>query len=355
MSEARGSILLVDDEANILEVFSTELAAAGFDVRTASRADEALRQVAEAPFDVALIDQFLGPDRGLDLMGRMQERDPRLSFVIMTANGSADLATVALKTGAADFVSKPFRTSDLVRSVEYVLKKRDLDRQKGELVAALERQVNDKTDELRRVYVHVLETLAQAMEKRDMGTYGHSRRVAYTSRLIATALNLDDGEKNSLKTAALLHDIGKIGISDFILGKKGPLTGDELRDIRSHPRKGVEILQPLRNFEAILPAILHHHERFDGTGYPDGLRGEQIPLHARIIAVADTYDAILANRPYRNGSTHERAMQELQDCAGRQFDPRIVAAFAETDRRYRSVVDPLSTREGFSLTEGFTF
>jgi len=257
------------------------------------------------------------------------------SFVIMTGNGSTDLAVESLKSGALDFVTKPFLVTDLIKSIEYVKKQRELDRQRREWLADLQHTVDEKTDELKRVYTHVLASLAMAMEKKDIGTYGHSRRVSYNARLIAAALGLGEKDRADLKTAALLHDIGKIGITDFVLGKAGPLTDEERAIIRDHPQKGVEILQPLKQYEHILPSILHHHENYDGSGYPGGISGERIPLHARIIAVADTYDAILSARPYRSAADHSRAIAELTANAGSQFDPAIVNAFVTTDAKYR--------------------
>ena len=288
-------ILFVDDETRILSVFSSLLTEAGYAITTSSQADDALRLIAAERFDIVFLDQFMGPTRGLDLMRRMAEKNADLSYVIITGNGSADLAVEALKSGALDFITKPFLVTDLIKSIEYVKKQRAVIRQRKDWLAELQLVVSEKTDELKRMYTHVLATLAQAMEQRDSGTYGHSKRVSYNSRLIAAALDLGEKDRDDLKTAALLHDIGKIGITDFILGKEGPLSEQERNIIKSHPFKGVEILKPLKQFEHILPSILHHHENFDGSGYPEGLSGERIPLHARIIAVADTYDAILSS------------------------------------------------------------
>lgn len=334
-------ILLVDDEKRILETFSMILEDTGYYVKTASSPDEAIRLVSGDRFDIVFIDQFLGPYRGLDLMQQMAEKDPKLYYVIITANGSPDLAVESLKRGASDFITKPCFIIDLVKSIEYVKKKRELDKQRKEILISLEARVNEKTEELRKVYFSVLSSLAQAMEKKDIGTYGHCRRVSHYSRLIAAALELGEENREGIKTAAMLHDIGKIGISDFILGRPGPIEKDEMDAVRSHPQKGVEILKPLivhfSQFESILPAILHHHENYDGSGYPNGLSGEDIPLNARIIAVADTYDAILSNRAYRSAANHEKAVEELTRCAGQQFDPLVVDAFVNTDSRYRQL------------------
>lgn len=330
-------ILLVDDEQVILETYSSLLQDLGYRVATVSNACDAVHRVAEDAFDIAFVDHVLGPHRGLDLIRQMSEAAPGLYFVIMTGNGGTDLAVECLKNGASDFITKPFQVADLVKSIDYVNKKRELDRHKREVMSELKLTASRKTDELKSIYFSVLSTLAQAMEKRDLGTYGHSRRVNHCARLIAAALDLGEQDRSHLMSASLLHDIGKIGISDFILGKRGPLNKEEAALIRRHPQTGVEILKPLKQFGPILPAILHHHENYDGSGYPDGLSGEDIPFHARIIAVADTYDAILSDRPYRSAANNAAAIGELQRCAGSQFDPVVVNAFVEADAKYRGL------------------
>jgi putative two-component system response regulator len=342
-------ILFVDDEVRILDVYTALLEEEGYHVTKASRAEDAVSLVTQYPFDIVFLDQFLGSVKGLELMGTLSKIRPDLSFIIITANGSTDLAVESLKRGAADFIMKPFLVRDLTRSIDHVKRERELECAKKHLVDGLEQAVNEKTEELKRVYTHVLSSLANAMEQRDRGTYGHSRRVSQIARLIAAALNLGEQERTDLKTAALLHDIGKIGITDFIIAKVGPLSDEEREVIRSHPQKGVEILRPLKQYERILPAILHHHESYDGSGYPAGLAGEQIPLHARIISIADTYDAIISTRPYRKGSSHAMALEELDRFGGRQFDPRIVRAFTEADRRYESVRDRAAALSAHAL------
>ena len=326
-------LLIVDDEKRILEAFSMLLEDFGYSVKTAPGADEALAMLSTNTFDIAFIDQFLGRDRGVDLMNRMAELDPDLHFVIISGNSSTQLAVDSFKTGASDFISKPFFATDLVRSIEFVNKRRRLEQEKKEFLLSLSSKLDEAKEELSTIYFSVLSSLAQAMEKRDMGTYGHSMRVKHYSDFIAEALCLGNEAREHLRVAAMLHDIGKIGTSDFILGKPGPLDEHELREVRSHPQKGVEILSPLTTIfgqlDQILPAILHHHEHYDGSGYPAGLAGEEIPLLARIIAVADTYDAILSDRPYRAAADHHRAVLEISRHAGRQFDGRIITAFVE--------------------------
>jgi len=322
-------ILLVDDEIRILELYSAMLKDLGYDTKTASHPDEAVRLVEEEQFDIAFIDYFLGPITGLELMNRLSRVKQDLYFVIITGNGTQGRAVESLKRGASDFISKPFFVADLIRSIDYVNKKRDLDNQQNRMLTELETKVNERTEELNKMHLDVLSSLAQAIEKRDLGTYGHCRRVVHYSEMIASTLSLEEKEKERLAIAAMLHDVGKIGISDFILGKPKRLSYKEMEDIKSHPAKGVEILKPLKYMTPMLPAILHHHENFDGSGYPHGLRGSDIPLHARIIAVADTFDAILSNRPYRRASDKDKAINELTSNSGSQFDGEIVHAFLQ--------------------------
>lgn len=328
-------ILLVDDEKRILEVYSDMLADLGYHVETAADPGKAMTLLSNNRFDIVFLDQYLGPIQGVALMGQMQKADLASYFVIMTANPDTDLAVEALKQGASDFISKPFYLADLMRSIEYVNGKRELDRQRAEFLSGLELRVKEKTDELSQVYFSVLSALAMAVEKKDLGTFGHSKRVSRYCRRIAAHIGIVGKELNDLTAAALLHDIGKIGISDSLLGKPGSLDADEVEIVRSHPQNGVEILKPLKQFTSILPAILHHHERHDGAGYPQGISGEGIPLLARIITVADTYDAIMSDRPYRPAAVHEEALRELVSCSGTQFDPLVVKAFlaALQDRR----------------------
>jgi len=329
----KARILFIDDEKSILEIAAAMLGVLGYSVKTAGNAKEALFLLSIERFDIVFIDQFLGPEKGIDLMKRLSTADPELYFIIVTGYPDTRLAVEALKGGASDFIAKPFFDADLLRSIEYVLKKKMLDRERKDILAELESRVEKKTDELQQIYFSVLTSLARAVENKDLGTYGHSVRVSNYACRIAATLGLCEEDMMTLKSASMLHDIGKIGISDSILSKRGPLGEDEMRVIRSHPKKGVEILLPLKQFESLLPAILHHHEHYDGSGYPQGISGEDIPLFARIISVADAYDAILSDRPYRVATDDKKAVQELASCSGKQFDPLVISAFLDAVRK----------------------
>ncbi len=325
-------ILLVDDEVRILDALACMFKEIGWDVATAATPAEALRLVSEEPFRMAYVDNNLGSMEGLELIDQLRKADPSLHFVIMTGNPNIETAIRALKNGIADFLRKPFRFEDLLVSIEHVNRKIELEQQRKDLLAGLELTVQEKTAELKQTYLSVLVTLSRTVEKRDLGTYGHSMRVSEISSRIAENLGLSMDEVADVRAASLLHDIGKIGISDSILAKQGPLTEEEFGIIRCHTQKGVEILQPLKQFESLLPAILHHHERHNGSGYPAGLSGDAIPISARIISVADTYDAIISDRPYRGAGTDEKAIAEIRAFAGKQFDPTVVDTFVEIMR-----------------------
>ncbi len=331
----RLKILLVDDEAMIREVFAEMLSDLGHRVTAVADPAGAHAEVAPGRFDIAFLDDFLGPQLGLDLMQQLAAADPELYFVMITANGNTDLAVEALQRGASDFIVKPFFEEDIIRSIAYVRKKRELDLQHKGMIRDLESRVQAKTEEIIEVNFAVLTSLARAVEKKDLGTYGHSMRVCGYAELIAERFGLPGADRSDLRAAAMLHDIGKIGISDAILGKPGPLNAEEAATLRKHPENGVEILRPLQHYGSILPVILHHHEHMDGSGYPGGLVGTDIPLLARIIAVADTYDAIVSDRPYRTAARRDQAIAELMRVSGRQFDAEVVKAFLDVLERER--------------------
>lgn len=320
-------LLIVDDEKMILKSFSLMMSEFGFFLKTASTGAEALELIGRDRFDIVFLDQHIGKERGLDLMQSMCRIDPHLYFVIITANGNANLAVEALKQGATDFLVKPFFAADIVRSIQFVLRKRDLDNQKNELLQSLEAKVRERTQALESMYVDVLASLAQALEARDFGTYGHCKRVSHYAGLIAEELDFAPEAKRYLEIGALLHDVGKIGINDLILLKPDKLDTDEWKNLKTHPEKGVEILKPLKYLEPALPGILHHHENYDGSGYPNRLKGEEIPLMARIITVADAWDVMRSDRPYRRAKPRNEALHELRIFSGKQFDPVVVEIF----------------------------
>ena len=304
------SVLVVDDGAANRELIEACLAGVECEVRLAEDGFSALKAIDMRAPDLVLLDvQMPGLD-GYEVCRRIKA-DPfkRLIPVVMiTALNSVTDRVTALDAGADDFLSKPVERIELVARVRSALR---------------QKSVYDKLDSAEQVIF----ALAAAVEAKEAHTMRHTRRVADSARHIGARLGFDDEELDRLYRGAILHDVGKIGVQDSILSKPGPLDDEELVKVRAHPVIGVEIVRPLRSTVDVLPTIRHHHEWFDGRGYPDGLRALEIPIHARIVAVCDAYDSMVSDRPYRAGRSVEETVRILLAGAGRQWDPDIVSVF----------------------------
>jgi putative two-component system response regulator len=306
----RPSVLVVDDGAANRELIEACLAGVECDVRLAEDGTRALMQIEAAPPDLVLLDvQMPGVD-GYQVCQRLKA-DPKLRLVpvvMITALDRADDRVKALESGADDFMSKPVDRVELVARVKSALRLK---------------AVYDRLDSAEQVIF----ALAAAVEAKDSHTERHTHRVAESARNMGLRLGLGGDELDALYRAGMVHDIGKIGIADAILRKPGPLDPDELMKMREHPAIGASIVRPLRSGSDILPAILHHHEWFDGRGYPNRLREDEIPLPARIVAVCDAYDSMVNDRPYRASRSQDEAIRILTAGAGRQWDPVLVSLF----------------------------
>lgn len=305
------SILVVDDMPFNLEVMEGILCREGYQVITASGASEALKLIEERPVDLAILDVMMPGMNGFDLCRKLKSLAGKKFFpvVLVTALNELDDKITGLEAGADDFLTKPFHTIELITKLRSLLRLKKL---QGEL---------DHSED-------VILTLAIAIEAKDPYTKGHSERVGKLSTEFAAYIGLSAEEQALLYKAGILHDIGKIGVDNHILHKKDNLTDDELRSIREHSLIGEQICKPLQSARLILPVIRHHHERWDGTGFPDGLRGNEIPFFARIITVTDTFDAMVTMRPYRAAFSREEALmimerEKLED----QWDPDLIDKF----------------------------
>jgi response regulator RpfG family c-di-GMP phosphodiesterase len=271
---------------------------------------------------------------GLEFLRQARARDPEAAIIVLTGLGEIRTAVETLRQGAYDFIVKPINVDELLIASERALERRQLLVERREYqslleqrVAAATRDLSGALQELEATYRATLQALGSAIDTRDTGTEAHSQRVHGYSIVIARALGVGEVELRDLEHGVLLHDIGKIGIPDAILLKPGPLTPDEWRIMRTHPEIGKRLVERIPFLRGAVPVVYHHHERWDGTGYPLGLRGEAIPLGARIFAVADALDAMTMDRPYSRAIAMEAAREEIQRCAGSHFDPRVVATF----------------------------
>ena len=321
-------VLVVDDEEFLRSIVRERLEIAGYFVEEASDGDEALAMLeSNGPYNVLLTDIRMPVMDGITLLGEWGKRSPATAGIVMSANAELDTAIHALKMGACDYITKPFNFDVLLITIENALRKKDLERQLDDYRANLEEKVKEQTDIINSMYVRSIDAMIKALEAKDFYTRGHSQRVTLYSMAIAAELGMKGQELEDLHRASVLHDLGKIGVREAVLNKPGRLTEEEFGEIVRHPETAVRILEPIPFFRPLLPAILHHHERFDGKGYPSRLAGRSIPLASRIMAIADTFDAMTSTRAYRKALPVADAIAEIRRCSGTQFDPDIVPAF----------------------------
>lgn len=327
-------ILIVDDEEPIREVLSSLLESAGYQCKQAANGNEALKQVESKTFDLMLSDILMPEMNGLELLEQVHRRDPDLPVIMVTAMHDISAAIGAIRSGAYDYLLKPFEREQLNLSVRRALEHRRLVRenriyQEGleRLVAERTQQLSDALRELEESYDYTLEALGGALDLKDAETEGHCQRVTAYTILIARAMKVEASELGHIARGAFLHDIGKMGIPDNILRKPGPLTEEERIVMRRHCEIGYTVLEKIPYLSRAAQIVLTHQEHYDGGGYPRGLRGEEIPLGARIFAVADAFDAMISDRPYRKAISTQAARREIQGHSGTQFDPQVVDVF----------------------------
>lgn len=329
-----GPLLIVDDDRDIREMLRDVFSTNGHRCLLASNGREALEAFETAPPRLTVTDMKMPVMDGLQFLKGALAVDPDAVVLVLTGEGDVRTAVESLTRGAYDFILKPVNLTDLIHAVERALDHRQRLVERREKQAQLERRVAEGTRALERALSHLddsyrttLEALGSAIDTRDGGTQAHSRRVCAFSLAIARAHGVPEGALRDLEHGVLLHDIGKIGIPDAILLKPGPLTPAEWKIMRRHPEIGRELIEKIPFLRGAVPIVYHHHERWDGTGYPLGLAGPAIPLGARIFAVADAFDAMTFDRPYSRAITLAAAREEIRRCAGAHFDPGVVATF----------------------------
>jgi len=327
-------ILIVDDEEMICSLIARRLAKEGYFCVTANNGREALNHFYKEPFSLMISDMKMPEIDGLELLKRVKTINSNMMVIMITAFADIDVAVEAMRLGAFDFIMKPVDLNLVVLSVRNALEKKRLEEELETYHKNLEKLVEERTEKLQQAYrvlkkAHLdsIKVLAEAIDAKDPYTHGHSDRVRRMSLKIATHLGFSEEKLESLEYGALLHDIGKIGIKDEVLQKKGHLTLQEYQYIQEHPLIGVKIVEGVDFLKDKIPVIRHHHEHFDGRGYPDGLSGEAIPLEARIIAVTDAFDAMTSIRPHRGIMPLEDVLMEMKQCKGTQFDPQILDIF----------------------------
>jgi response regulator RpfG family c-di-GMP phosphodiesterase len=330
----RGRVLIVDDEEMIRRLLRHGIGLEGFQCSEAPGCREALELLAAQPFDAVISDLRMPGHTGLELLQGVREKHPQMAFLMATAVNDVRVGIQAMKAGADDYLVKPFQLDEVITALDRAIRRKRLERELQDYRLRLEDMVDQRTKQLQRAlqrveqaYDETLGALCAVLDLRDSETAGHSQRVTGYCLEIAQAIGCSMEQLRNIARGVYLHDIGKFGIPDAILRKPGKLTPEETAVMETHVRIGYELVCSIAFLASSAEIVLTHHERYDGTGYPQGLRGDEIPLAARIFAVADTLDAMTSDRPYRLALPYSAAREEIMRQSERQFDPKVVQAF----------------------------
>jgi putative two-component system response regulator len=330
---AERRVLVIDDEPSIREPLSRFLVSRGLEVLVADGAESAIAMLDRYQFGAILCDVRMPGRSGLDLLPVIRERDTDCAVIMLTGLNDAATATEAIALGAVDYITKPVELEHLARAITTALERRRMQIEQRDLQQLIREEVALRTASLEREKlalrahaIDALATIATLTDARIPFHSGQSQRVSSLAARLAHALALDADTIELIEIAGRIHDIGKLAIPDAILVKTAPLTADEIAIVREHVIIGVELLTPLRHLAPLLPYVRDHHERWDGTGYPSGLRGEAISIGGRILAVADAFVAVTAGRPYFSAYAPRDAVAYLTTRAGTHFDPAVIAA-----------------------------
>jgi putative nucleotidyltransferase with HDIG domain len=345
------TVLFVDDEVNILKALQRLLRSEEMNVLCASRASEALELIEKHPTQVVVTDQRMPEMSGVDLLARVRERQPDVVRMMLTGYTEMKVAVDAINRGEIyRLITKPWNDDELRATLrqafdhadlkseikrlnqvtrEQNFKLQDMNRNLEGKVRDRTKQLAEKHQQLRTAYVQTIRTLSEAVDAKDAYTRGHSERVGVYASKIAREMSFPKDVIERVYIAGLLHDVGKIGVRDAVITKPDRLTPEEYEEIKQHPEIGYRILEPVEFLQDVAPCVRHHHERYDGStrGYPDRLKGDQIPLPSRIILVADTVEAMTSDRPYRKALALEAVVSEIHKYTGTQFDPKVTEPF----------------------------
>ena len=318
----KARILIVDDEPKICQFLQVLLTREGYEAHSACKAADAVTMVAEGSYDLVITDLKMPGMDGFELVRCIKSMRAGLPIVMITGYATVETAVQALRHGVDDYVTKPFNIDELRKVISRALHASEIERENRELQERC---------------VAVLKDLTARLESKDKYVKGHAKRVGDVACELARAVGLSADELRLLRTAADIHDIGKIAVNDEIIDKPNALSDAEKRIVRDHPQIGEKLVEPLDFLGPVRPVIRHHHEHVDGKGYPDGLVGDAIPWLARILAIADAYDAMVSARPYREAMTPEQATAEIESCSGAQFDAKLAKTFCrKVARRFVS-------------------
>lgn len=319
-------IIAVDDEMGIIDSLSVFLKHSGYTLVGCTDPYEAIERIKNEHFDLLLLDFMMSPIHGDTVVEEIRKFNQELYIILLTGHKDLVPPLETIKRLAIQgYCEKEDKFDQLLLLIESAFKSID----QMNIIKSINEELQESNERLEKAYLESIETLRYTVEAKDTYTRGHSDRVSAYSVLIGEKLGLSEQELKTLKIGGLFHDIGKIGISDAILLKQSKLTDDEYSEIKNHPSIGKHILSNASLFEDLIPIVYHHHEKYDGTGYPKQLKGEEIPLLARIVGVADAFDAMTSRRSYRDELDLEYVKNEISNCSGTQFDPEIARVFLD--------------------------
>lgn len=327
MAGEQARVLIVDDEKVIRRLLHQKLSREGYQSLEAVSAEQALNKLRNNAIGLVILDIRMPGKSGIELLPEIKASYPDTAVIMATATTDINVAIRCMKQGAYDYITKPFNLEEVILSVDRALEKRRLKLENKEYQQHLEEKVAEQAKKIRTSFLGAITALAYALEAKDKYTSGHSQRVADIAVAIAKETGLSPEIIDKVKLAGLLHDIGKIGVMESVLNKAGSLTDEEFRHIQEHPETGEHILAPIADDEEILRLVRGHHERYNGSGYPDRLKDTHIPLGARILAISDAYEAMTSERPYRKAMSDKAACTEIERGKGIQFDPEIADTF----------------------------
>jgi putative two-component system response regulator len=336
-NKARGDLIVVSPDPSVVAGFREGLECEPYRLVFASTSEEAVAAARSAAAELVIIDAHL--DSPLDQAGKLLKVNPALGFMLVISEDQEILAVEAARKGAYDFVMRPIDAAKARFRVRVALEKHSRTVEERAYTVALEERVNGRTEEvlqnrerIKLQFINTIRALEKALQAKSVYTEGHSRRVAEKAVEVAKRMGVARDLIRHIELGALFHDIGKIGIRDDVLNKNGRLTEAEYDHMKLHPIVAEQILSPIEELRPIVDIVKHEHERWDGKGYPDGLSGLQIPLGARLIAIADAWDSMVFDRVYRKAMTHEAALTEIEQNAGSQFCPECVRVFCGLER-----------------------
>jgi len=323
-------ILCIDDNPEVLKLMKM-LLADEYDLELTTAAEKGLVLLRQKNPDLVLCDVMM-PGMDGHAFCRTVKNDEavkHIPIILVTARSGVEMLAEGIQAGADDYISKPFDSTELKARIRALLRIRQVESELALVNRNLKMRTSDLVDQQRSLFLSTVKSLVTAIDAKDEYTRHHSTRVTEFTLKIAAKMGFSEKELGDLELASLLHDVGKIAVPESILNKPGKLTDAEFTLIKEHPARGEAILQPVVELKEMARVVRSHHERYDGSGYPDGLKGREIPLGARIMAIADTYDSITSERPYRKAASHRYAVKEIIGCSGTQFDPEVVEHFLE--------------------------